>query len=98
MMKERFLIVFLLSDSMAVPMVDIGPVAVDMIRLFVGMLMRVGFADIPSMIMPMVIVAVLMSMGVDRFFVPVAMFVLFVDDKDDAKDHEDRPGHKGPSD
>ena len=49
---------------MAMPMVDVGPVAVDMIRLFVGMLVGVGFADIPRMIMPMVAVAVLVSMGV----------------------------------
>jgi hypothetical protein len=45
-------------------MVDVGPVAVDMIRLFVGMLMAVGLADIPGMIMSMMGVTVTMSMGV----------------------------------
>ena len=83
---------------MTMPMVDVGPVAVDMSRLLVGMLVGVGFADIPRMIMPMVAVAVLVSMGVGRFFVPVVMFMLFVDDKDDAEDHENRTGDKDPSD
>lgn len=80
------------------PMVAVGPVAVDMVPLFMGMLMEVGLADAPGMIMSMVAVAVMMGMSVDRFFVPVVMFMLFVDDKEDAENHENRAGDKGPAD
>ena len=83
---------------MIMSMVDVGPVTVDMIGLLVGMLMGVRFEDGHLMIMFMVTVAVLMSMAVGYFFMPVVMFMFFINDEDDAEDHENRARNKAPSD
>ena len=77
-----------LACLVLMPVMDVGPVAVDVVRSLVGVLMAVGLFDRLGMRVEVMKIAMRVGMKVHQAFVPVGVSMFFCDDEPDADDHQ----------
>ncbi len=73
---------------MAVAVIAVRPVAVDVVRLLVDVVVAVGFADSAFVRVDMMEVGVDMGVGMDEAVVVMGMDMLFTDDEGHSGGHE----------
>jgi len=79
------------------PVVDVGPMGMDMVGFRVSMGMGMGLGGDPRMIVTVMAVAVAVGMGMLGGVVMVMMGMPFEGDQPDSEGHEKEAGDHGPA-